>query len=237
LWDLSTSTSRDYAAARVTPIAVLGGTGPEGLGLSMRLAAAGEAVVVGSRALERAIEAAGRVRKAVPEARVDGAENLDALARAEIVVLTLPFAGIGPFLDVAAARLAGKLVIDVVVPLMFDAGFCDVMPIPGAASAGELIQQRAPEARVVSTFKNLPATCLQALPAPVEGDCLLCGDDARARSEVAALVSRIRSLRPIDAGGLRVARHLEALTALQINLNRRHRAETSVIIHGLPPSV
>jgi hypothetical protein len=224
-----------YAAAEVTPIAVLGGTGPEGLGLSMRLTVAGEAIILGSRALERARKAAGRVQAAVPGARIEGAENSDALRMADRVVLAVPFDGLVSLLD--GAELAGKLVIDVVVPLTFAGGFCDVRPIAGAASAGELIQARFPDARVVSAFKNTSAARLQALPEPVEGDCLLCGDDARARAEVAALVAHIANLRPVDAGGLRVARHLEALTALQINLNLQHRAETAVTILGLPPSV
>lgn len=226
---------RRYPDAQVTPIAVLGGTGPEGLGLAMRLAAAGEAVVVGSRTLERADEAAGKVRTAVPGAEVEAAENVDALRRADRVVLAVPFDGLEPFLD--EERLAGKLVLDVVVPLTFTGGFCDVRRPAGAASVGELIQARAPRARVVSTFKNIPAGRLQAVPLPVEGDCLLCGNDARARAEVAALVGRIPNLRPIDAGDLRVARHLEALTALQINLNRHLRGETAVRILGLPPPV
>lgn len=214
---------------------MLGGTGPEGLGLSMRLAEAGEAVVLGSRSRERAAEASERVRSAVPGARIEAAENLAALERADLVIIAVPFDGLQSVLD--PARLAGKLVIDVVVPLTFAGGFCDVRRPAGAASVGELIQASAPGARVVSTFKNIPAGRLQAVPAPVDGDCLLCGDDADAKAQVAALVARIPNLRPIDAGGLRVSRHLEALTALQINLNRQFRAETAVQILGLPPPV
>ena len=226
---------RRYPDVQVTPIAVLGGTGPEGLGLAMRLAAAGEAIVIGSRTMDRAHEAAGKVRTAVPGAQIEAAENADALRRADRVILAVPFDGLEPLLD--GERLAGKLVVDVVVRLTFSGGFCDVLRPMGAASVGELIQARAPRARVVSTFKNIPAGRLQAMPSPVEGDCLLCGDDPGARAEVAALVGRIPNLRPIDAGGLRVARHLEALTALQINLNRHLGAETAVRILGLPPPV
>ena len=224
-----------YPVAGMTPIAVLGGTGPEGLGLAMRLAAAGEGVIIGSRTSDRAREAAEKVLAILPQAKVEGLANLDALRQANRVVLAVPFDGLEPFLD--GGRLDGKLVIDVVVPLTFADGFCDVRDIPGAASVGELIQVRSPGARVVSAFKNIAAARLQALPAPVEGDCLLCGNHARARAEVAALVVRIPRLRAVDAGGLRVARHLEALTALQINLNRQHGAETAVSILGLPPPV
>ncbi len=215
-------------------IAMLGGTGPEGLGLAMRFAAAGEAVVIGSRAVERAREAAARVEARVPGAAVEAAENTAALARAAVVVLAFPPAGLVPFLDAAGGALAGRLVVDPIVPLAFAGPFCDVAPLPGARSVGELIQARCPAARVVSAFKNVPAPRLLDVPTPLEGDCILCGEDAEARADVARLVRRIPRLRPVDAGGIASARHLEALTALQINVNRRHRAHTAVAFLGLP---
>src|SRR5918996_1627171 len=57
-------------------VAIVGGTGDEGFGLAVRLAAAGVSVTIGSRAEERAREAAGRAREAVgSDAPLDGAEN------------------------------------------------------------------------------------------------------------------------------------------------------------------
>jgi predicted dinucleotide-binding enzyme len=64
---------------------------------------------------------------------------------------------------------------------------------------------------------------------------VLCGDDPGARAEVAALIAKLPGLRPVDAGGIANARYLEAITALLLNLNRRHRALTSIAIVGLPP--
>lgn len=214
-------------------LAVVGGTGPEGLGLALRLATAGEEVVVGSRAAERAEAAAATVRAAVPGARVSGRTNRDSIAAADRIVLALPFGGLPAFLEQAPDGLAGKLVVDVVVPLALRDGLFEVAPIRGAASAGELIQSRLPRARVVSAFKNLSAERLRALGAPLEGDVVLCGEDAGAREEVADLVRAIPALRPIDAGGIRNARYIEAITALLLNLNRRHRATTSIAILGL----
>src|SRR5439155_1629645 len=71
-------------------LAFIGGTGPEGLGLAIRLAAAGEEIVIGSRLPKRAEAAAGVVRTAVAAARVDGCSNADAVARSERVFLTIP---------------------------------------------------------------------------------------------------------------------------------------------------
>ncbi|TMA62493.1 MAG: NADPH-dependent F420 reductase [Deltaproteobacteria bacterium] len=213
--------------------AFVGGTGPQGLGLAMRFAQAGEAVLIGSRSASRADEAARRIRAAVPGAVAEGVENRDAIGRAERIVLTLPAAVLPTFLETARSQLAGKLVIDVAVPVALRDGFFELAPVPGAPSAGELVQKAVPSARVVSAFKNVSAERLQDLSAALEGDVVLCGDDAAARTEVAALVAKLPGLRAVDAGRLANARYLEAITALLLNLNRRFRARTSIAIVGL----
>jgi len=215
-------------------VAFVGGTGPQGLGLALRCAAAGERVLIGSRVAERAQAAVEKIRAALPRAEAEGYENLEAIERAERVVLTLPFAGLDGFLDAARARLAGKLVIDVTVPIAPRAGGFELAPIRGASSAGELVQQGLPASRVVTAFKNLPADKLRDLSTPLEGDVVLCGNDAAACAEVAALVVRLPRLRAVEAGGIANARYVEAITVLLLNLNRRYRARTSIAIVGLP---
>jgi NADPH-dependent F420 reductase len=214
-------------------IVIIGGTGPEGRGLALRLAAAGEAVVIGSRDRARAEAAAAAVRAAVPGATIGAGENHEVLPAGDRVVLAVPFEGLAPLLATMRDRLAGKLVVDVVAPVRVRDGFCELAAIPGVASVGELLQRELPAARVVSALKNVPAHDLAALGTPLEGDVVLCGDDAEARATVAALVARLPRLRPLDAGHLRNARYLEALTALQINLSRRYRAHPSVACPGL----
>jgi hypothetical protein len=214
-------------------LAFVGGTGRQGLGLALRFAAAGEEVIIGSRAPARAAALAEHIRHRVPAARARGLDNLAAIASADRVVLTLPFAGLEGFLDAAHARLAGKLVVDVVVPVTYRQHFFELAKLPGAASAGELIQRRAPAARVVSAFKNISADRLADLAAPLEGDVLLCGEEPAARGEVAALVRLLPGLRPVDAGRLANSRYLEAITALLLNLNARYRARTSIAILSL----
>jgi len=214
-------------------LAFVGGTGPQGLGLAMRFAKAGEAVLVGSRSASRADATARRIRAAVPGGVAEGVENLDAIARSERIVLTLPAAALPTFLETARTPLAGKLVIDVAVPVVLRDGFFELAPVPGAPSAGELVQKAVPSARVVSAFKNVSAERLQDLNAALEGDVVLCGDDATARAEVAALVAKLPGLRAVDAGRLANARYLEAITALLLNVNRKFRARTSIAIVGL----
>ena len=214
-------------------LAFVGGTGAQGLGLALRFARAGEAVVIGSRDASRADEAARRIRTAVPGAVAEGLPNLDAITCCERVVLTLPAPALPGFLDIAAGRLANKLLIDVAVPVALHDGFFALAPVPGAPSAGELVQAAVPSSRVVSAFKNVPAERLQDLDAALAGDVILCGDDAAARAEVAALVAKLPGLRAVDAGRLANARYLEAITALLLNLNRKYRARTSIAIVGL----
>src|ERR1051326_8727428 len=140
----------------MSPLGFVSGTGPEGLGLALRFAAAGEAVMIGSRVIERAQAAAARIRERVPGVRATGHPNSEVLAAADRLFLTFPFHGLAAFLDVVPDGLAGKLVVDVIVPLVLRAGFFEIVPVPGAPSAGELIQRRLPAARVVGPLKNLP---------------------------------------------------------------------------------
>lgn len=218
----------------VPPLAIVGGTGPEGFGLAVRLAAGREAILIGSRVPARAEHAAARVRAAVPDADVAGCGNDEAITRAERVVLSVPFAGLRDLLAGAAPALAGKLVIDVIVPLTRRGGVFVVAAVDGAPSVGELVQQAVPSARVVSAFKNVPAPLLADVRAPLAGDVLLCGDDAGARAVVAQLVARIPGLRAVDVGPLANAAGIEAITPLLLNLNHRHHALTSIAVLGLP---
>ena len=62
-------------------IAILGGTGPEGSGLALRWARAGESVIIGSRDAARARQAAAKIRAAVgSKANISGDENSTACA-------------------------------------------------------------------------------------------------------------------------------------------------------------
>jgi NADPH-dependent F420 reductase len=213
-------------------IAILGGTGPEGVGLAIRLAHIGEEIVVGSRQVSRAAEAAAQISAAVPAARVSSGVNEDIVASADYVVLSFPFEGLAPFLSQHADKLDGKIVIDIINPLMVKKGVFSVPPVP-EGSAGELAQLMAPKARVVGAFKSLSAEHLKELHEPLAGDVLLCGADEEAKRVVAELVRRIPNLRPLDAGAMINSRAIEAITALILNLNKRYKAVTSVQILGI----
>jgi NADPH-dependent F420 reductase len=213
-------------------IAILGGTGPEGVGLAMRLAHIGEEIVVGSRQVSRAADAAAQISAAVPTARVSGDVNEAIIDGADYVVLGFPFEGLAPFLTQNGDKLSGKIVIDIINPLVVKRGVFSVPPVP-EGSAGELAQQLAPQARVVGAFKTLSAEHLKELHEPLHGDVLLCGADGEAKQVVSELVRRIPNLRPLDAGAMVNSRAIEHITALLLNLNRRYKATTSIQILGI----
>lgn len=217
-------------------IAILGGTGPEGMGLGLRFAQCGETVVLGSRQAERAVEAAARateqLRAVGVEAQVSGADNHAAVVDADLIALTFPFGGVADLLPPLAGALAGKVVIDVINPMV---RINKVFSLERVAegSAAELIQKLLPESFVVSAFKNESAEELNEVGHPLQGDVVVCGDHDEARARVVDLVRRIPHYRPVDAGALINARALEHLTALLLNINKRHRAVTSIQILGL----
>lgn len=217
-------------------IAFLGGTGEEGMGLALRFALAGEAVVIGSRQRERGEQAAAQVTALVPPgapaAPIRGTDNTEAAREAEIVALAFPYKGVEPTLTDLGALIGDKIVLDVVNPLRFEAGLFHTIPV-AAGSAAEHIRQLLPKAKVVSGFKNLSAKELIDAAQPLHGDCLLCGDVPEATDYFVRLVHRMPNLRAVNAGALVNARHLESITTLLLNLNRRYKALTSIEILGL----
>ena len=217
-------------------VAVIGGTGPEGRGLAARFALAGDHVIIGSRQAERAERVADELRahlgNAAAASEISCAENSAAVSGADIVVLAMPFDGVEALLGELAPALAGRLILDVVVPLRQVKGVFTLVPVP-AGSAGELIQQIVPQASVVSGFKNLSAKELWDVEHVLHGDVLLCSDHPEATRELVQRIARMPELRAVDAGALANSRTLESITALLRNLNRRYRATTSIQILGL----
>ncbi|QFG04003.1 NADPH-dependent F420 reductase [Tepidiforma bonchosmolovskayae] len=214
-------------------LAFVGGTGPEGLGLAMRFARAGHEVAIGSRSAERGEEAAAKVREAVPGAAAAGGDNASVVRDADVVFLTFPYSGQAATLEALAGALAGKIVCNVVAPLEFRQGVGAVaLDVPGGSALQEAIAQ-LPESRVVSAFQNLSAEELQHLDHPIEADVLVCGKDAEAKQVIIGLANQIAGVRGIDAGGPSQSRYVEMLTALLINLNRKHKTQTSIRIVGI----
>jgi len=213
-------------------IAFIGGTGPEGLGLALRLAVAGEEVVIGSRKLERAEAAAAWVRERRPSARVRGVLNREAVAEAGVVFVTVPYDGHRSILSELAGALEGKVVVDAVVPVAFEKGLARAVSVEDGSAAQEA-QGLLPRSRLAAAFHTLSARKLQEGDTVIEGDILVCGDDPEAKATAMALAQKIPGIRAVDGGGLANARYVEQITVLLLNLNRVHKAETGIRIVGL----
>jgi NADPH-dependent F420 reductase len=213
-------------------IAILGGTGDEGLGLAMRFAKAGDEIIIGSRSEGRAQEAAHKVREVVPFAHVAGMANDAAADAAETVIVSVPYNGQKDTLTALAPVLAGKLVVSVVVPLQFGRGGPHALRV-AEGSAAEEARAAVPDARIVSAFHNLSATKLMDVEADLDCDVVVCGDDAEAKRTVMELAEKMQGVRALDGGGLSYSRYVEDLTALILALNRRYKAHASIKLTGI----
>jgi NADPH-dependent F420 reductase len=146
----------------------------------------------------------------------------------DIVIVAVPFAGHGATLADLAAPLAGKVVIDCVVPMGFDELGAYVIDVP----EGSVTQQAAallPDSRVVGAFHHLSAVLLEDLTQPsLDGDVLVVGDDRAATDVVQALAGRLPGMRGIYAGRLRNARQVEALTINLVSVNRRYKVHAGI---------
>ena len=219
------------------PIAVLGGTGPEGFGLALRWATAGETVIIGSRDAKRAQDAANRIREKVgAHAQVFGKENIDACAAADLVLLTIPFEGHATLLkQIKPAIRSGSIVIDATVPLAASVGgrATRTLGVWQGSAAQETVELVPKGVSVVAAFQNVSAELLNA-DGPVDCDVIVCSDDAGASQTVRSLAARIPGVRAIDGGKLENARILEQITALLIGLSIRHKGHSGIRITGLP---
>ena len=219
------------------PIPIVGGTGALGAGLALRWARAGLGVVIGSRSAERAEEAAGKLRAAVPGAEVEGLVNEEAVRRAEIVFLTVPFRAQSENLNnLRGALEPGQILVDCTVPL--------AAAVSGKAtrslgvwqgSAAQQAEEMVPDGvTVVAALHTVGAPTLADPEAALEEDVLVCGDRKEHKARVARLIERIEGLRAVNAGPLEAARIVEQLTPLLISINSRYKTHAGIRITGLP---
>ncbi len=219
-------------------IAILGGTGDQGLGLALRFAQAGRTLVIGSRLPERAEAAAHEVEALVPGAKVTGAGNPEATARAAIVILSVPFEHMaGTTKAVKDSLRPGQIVVSMGVPLAAAIGDGAVRTLGvWQGSCAELVASLTPSGvHVVSAFQNVSAHRLRALGQPVDCDVVVSGAP-EPRKAVMALCALVPGLRAVDGGPLANARLVEPLTALLIGLNIRYKVPAGIGIRftGLP---
>jgi 8-hydroxy-5-deazaflavin:NADPH oxidoreductase len=222
-------TTTPTASVESLTLAFLGGTGDQGSGLARRFALAGHHVVLGSRDADRAERAADRLRVTVTDPTlIDGATNDAAAAAGDVVVVAVPWEGHEALVGSLSYALRGKVVVDCVNPLGFDAQGAYALPV----TEGSAAQQAAallPDSTVVAAFHHVSAVLLMD-PAvgSIDTDVLVLGDDRSATDLVQALVDRIEGMRGVYGGRLRNAGQVEALTANLVSVNRRYKAHAGL---------
>ncbi|MFC4035226.1 NADPH-dependent F420 reductase [Streptomyces polygonati] len=214
---------RDLPDVSGLVVGVLGGTGDQGRGLAYRLGRAGQRVIIGSRAADRAQSAAAELGHGV-----EGADNAECARRSDIVIVAVPWEGHAKLLETLREELAGKLVVDCVNPLGFDKKGAYPLTVE-EGSAAEQAAALLPDSRVTAAFHHLSAPLLQnAEIDEIDIDVMVLGESRADTDIVQALAGRIRGMRGVFAGRLRNAHQVESLVANLISINRRYKAHAGL---------
>lgn len=211
-------------------IAIIGGTGKEGGGMALRWARAGHDVFIGSRDGERARAVAAELR-AQAGGRIQGGDNVQAVEASEIAVLSVPYGAHASTLEGLRPVLAGRVLIDITVPLQPPKIGSVHLPAGQAAAleAQAIVGAATP---VVAAMHHVSAVKLRDLDASIDCDVLACSDDKAALEKALSLIQDL-GVRVFDVGPLRNAIALESLTPLLLHLNRQYKGHCGLRITGL----
>jgi len=200
-------------------IAILGGTGKEGMGIGYRWAKAGHEITIGSRQESKALDAAVKLQEMLGnKIKIAGKENLEAAKDAELLVLTVPFNAHKTMCEYIKEASQGKIVIDVTVPLVPPKVTKVQMPPAGSATleAKEILGENT---SVVAAFQNISYEHLVE-DGEIACDVLVTGDSKASREAVIKLVNEA-GLVGIDAGPIENSVVVEGLTSILIGINKQ----------------
>ncbi|HVL50826.1 MAG TPA: NADPH-dependent F420 reductase [Actinomycetota bacterium] len=220
-------------------VAVVGGTAGIGYGIALRAAHAGDEVVIGGRAAEKAQRVAGEAAELLGSgAKISGAANEDAVKDAELVAVTVPFPGLAAtYKAIKPSLTSGATVLDCNVPLASEVGGRPTRLLGvWEGSAGQMAKGLlGKDNPVASGFHTVMGAKLVKFDTPLAGDVLVCGE-AAAREVAKGFVAKIEGARYVDCGPLEMARILESLTAMLIGINIRYKLDpgAGLSIVGLP---
>lgn len=201
-------------------IAVLGGTGALGAGLTRRLARAGYEVRIGSRDPAKAQELAEAMQGECGNAKISGTGLIEAARWAELCFLTVPYSAHEETLHLLRDALQGRILVDATVPLRPPAVSRVQLPVAGCAAL-ETEALLGEGVKIVSALQNIGAKKLAASD-PIDSDVLVTGNDAASVEIVRGLMSAI-GLDSIHAGPLANSAAVEAMTSLLIFIGRKNK--------------
>ena len=213
-------------------IAIVGGTGNLGSALALRLGAPGVKVIIGSRDAQKAQTVVETLKPKMRAGELQGMTNQQAVQDANFVVIAVPYEGQAQMIQDLKGQVAGKIIIDAVVPLKKVKPF-----VPPAGSALQEAQQiLGDEAPVIGALHNISAVDLGDVQSSL-GDVLVCGDDADAKQKVMDIIRRIGA-RAFDGGPASNAYVIEGITGVIIYLNRKYKSKHgSIKITGIDETI
>jgi len=213
-----------------TTVGILGGTGPAGRGVAIRLASAGYDVTLGSRDEQRASETAGGLSPR-GNGSIGGGTN-EAAASCDVVIVATPWDSAVATVSSLKDQLANKVVISMVNALTKEGR--ELLPLyPPRGSMAAQIAHALPRSNITGAFHHLPAAQMEDLDSDLRADVVVFGDNAEARTATVQLVNAMAGLRAVEVGSLSLASAVEAFTAVCISINIRHKAHTYVQLAGL----
>ena len=196
-------------------VSIIGGTGPQGLGIAERLAIAGVDVIVGSRKEEKALDVVAKEKEELTDydlSNMVGMANEDAAKEGDVLIITVPL----------ETAIGGK-------PFRF----IDLMEGSAAERTASILEGTG--AKVICAFCNISNSHLANIPEDIDCDCLIAGDDAEAKATAAEIIDKIPGIKTIDCGILEKARIIEKITPLLIGLNIKYKSHYGGLrITGIP---
>lgn len=211
-------------------VSIIGGTGPQGLGIGKRLAIAGVDVIIGSRKEEKALKIVEEAKSELKDygiANMVGMANEDAAKEGDILIITVPLSAQKPTLEGIKEFVKDKIILDATVPLETAIGgkpsrFIDLMEGSAAERTAKILDGTG--AKVICAFCNISNSHLANIPEEIDCDCLIAGDDNDAKAKAAEIIDKIPGLKTIDCGILEKSRIIEKITPLLIGLNIKYKS-------------
>ena len=211
-------------------VSIIGGTGPQGLGIGERLAIAGVDVIIGSRKEEKALDVVEQAKKDLADydlSTMKGMANEDAAKEGDILIITVPLAAQKPTVEGIKEFCKDKIVMDATVPLETAIGgkpfrFIDLMEGSAAERTASILEGTG--AKVICAFCNISNSHLSNIPEEIDCDCLIAGDDKESKEIAAEIINKIPGVKTIDTGVLEKARIIEKITPLLIGLNIKYKS-------------
>lgn len=187
-------------------VSVIGGTGPQGLGIGERLAIAGVDVIIGSRKEKKALDVVAKAKEELADydlSNMCGMANEDAAREGDVLIITVPLAAQKPTLEGIKEFCKDKIVMDATVPLETAVGgkpfrFIDLMEGSAAERTAKILEGTG--AKVICAFCNISNSHLSNIPEEIDCDCLIAGDDVDSKKVATDIINKIPGVKTIDCG-------------------------------------